>query len=293
MDSAIQVFCCYARKDQLLLEDLKTHLMLLQREGLITLWADTDIDAGKEWEKEVSKHLNTAQIILLLISADFMNSDYCYSIEMKRALERHEQEEACVIPVILRPVHWQNVLGQLQALPKEGKPIKSWPDPEDAFLSVAEGIRKVVEELNKKKPPENNNAAICESSSKTTSTANNIFSTSTPNQTSWRKPLAAELNEFLLLWTRIYGKKREKLIDPFLSELQRKLILTSERLIVLLSRNPDIPAKTASDVGKIAAHLDDLGRMQFFIDGGVSANKFDAEGDVIAESIRTIFEQLK
>jgi len=80
----IEVFCCYAREDQPLLLDLKTHLMPLQREGLITLWADIDINAGEEWEKEIHRHLNTAQIILLLISSDFLASEYCYSIEMQR-----------------------------------------------------------------------------------------------------------------------------------------------------------------------------------------------------------------
>src|SRR5437868_394570 len=118
MASPLEIFCCYARKDQQFLNDLKDHLMSLERQGLITVWADTDINAGSEWEKEIEKHLNTAQIILLLVSPAFMNSDYCYSKEMKQALERHKQGEARVIPIILRPVYWQGVLGHLQALPK-------------------------------------------------------------------------------------------------------------------------------------------------------------------------------
>ncbi len=82
METPLQVFCCYARKDQPLLQELKAHLALLVREGLITLWADGDIDAGMEWEEEIHHHLNAAHIILLLISPDFMASDYCYGIEM-------------------------------------------------------------------------------------------------------------------------------------------------------------------------------------------------------------------
>ncbi len=145
---SIEVFCCYAREDQPLLLDLKTHLMPLQREGLITLWADIDINAGEEWEKEIHRHLNTAQIILLLISSDFLASEYCYSIEMQRSMERHERGEARVIPIILRPASWQRTpLGKLQALPTDASPITSrkWHDQDEAFYDVAEGIREAVE----------------------------------------------------------------------------------------------------------------------------------------------------
>jgi hypothetical protein len=153
---SIEIFCCYARKDQALLSELKAHLMPLQRRGLIKIWADTDIGAGIEWEKEIEKHLDTAQIILLLVSADFMNSEYCYSTEMKRAIERHNQKEACVIPIILRPVHWQDILGNIQALPTDAKPVmsSSWHNTDDAFFNVAEGIRKVVEEISRQSTPQ-------------------------------------------------------------------------------------------------------------------------------------------
>src|SRR6266700_717280 len=98
----VEILCCYARKDQLLLNNLKSHLMPLQRQGRITLWADTDIDAGMEWENEIDKHLDTAQIILLLVSPDFIASEYWYGKEMKRAMARYEAGEAQVVPVILR-----------------------------------------------------------------------------------------------------------------------------------------------------------------------------------------------
>ena len=143
---AVKIFFCYAREDEALLNKLQTHLRPLQRQGLIDAWHDRDISAGTEWEKAIDENLNTAQIILLLVSPDFMNSDYCYSIEMKRALERHVAGEARVIPVILRPVDWKkSPLGKLQALPKDGKPVTSWLDQDEAFFNVAEGIRKVVE----------------------------------------------------------------------------------------------------------------------------------------------------
>lgn len=139
----IGIFCCYARKDQSLFLDLKAHLMPIQQEGLITLWADVDINAGAEWEDEIQRHLNTAQIILLLVSPAFMTSNYCYSTEMKRAMERHEQGEAHVIPIILRPVIWQGApFGKLQALPEEAKPITLWDNLDAALENVARGVQK-------------------------------------------------------------------------------------------------------------------------------------------------------
>jgi hypothetical protein len=144
----VEVFCCYARKDQALLNDLKTHLSPLQRQNLIRIWNDTDITPGSNYETEINKHLNTAQIILLLVSSSFVASEYCYSIEMQRAIERHNRGEARVIPIILYPVHWQYTpIGKLQALPTNGKPISTWQSRDDAFYDVVEGIRKAVEEI--------------------------------------------------------------------------------------------------------------------------------------------------
>jgi len=122
----------------------------LHRKGLIDIWHDRDISAGTEWEREIDQHFNEAQIILLLVSPDFMASDYCYGIEMKRALERHERGEAYVIPVILRPVYWKvGGLDRLQALPTNGKPIlhRDWDNEDEAFLEIVHGICKVVDLL--------------------------------------------------------------------------------------------------------------------------------------------------
>ena len=124
MISTIEIFCCYAREDQELLRNLQKHLMPLQRQGLITIWSDTDINAGATWEEEIDKHLNTAHIILLLVSPDFMASEYCYSKEMKQAMQRHERGEARVIPIILRPTYWKGApFDKLQALPANARPV--------------------------------------------------------------------------------------------------------------------------------------------------------------------------
>jgi hypothetical protein len=104
----IEIFYSYAHEDEKQRKELDKHLYNMRRQGLIAEWYDRDISAGMEWEHEIDIHLNTAQIILLLISPDFMASDYCYSIEMQRAMERHEAGEARVIPIILKHVDWQD-----------------------------------------------------------------------------------------------------------------------------------------------------------------------------------------
>lgn len=145
---SISIFCCYAHEDEKLLNKLKAHLSPLQKGNIIDMWYDRDIRAGTEWGHDIDHHLNTSPIILLLVSPDFMNSDYCYGIEMKRALERHEKKEVCVIPIILRHVHWRGQLGKLQALPISGKPItdRHWRNMDEAFNNVVEGILKVIED---------------------------------------------------------------------------------------------------------------------------------------------------
>jgi hypothetical protein len=146
----IEVFCCYARRDKPLLDDLRNHLKILERQGLITIWNDTDISPGSDWEDEVEKHLNTAHIILLLISAEFVASDYCYSKEMKRAIERHERGEARVIPVILRPGYWHGApFTRLHALPSGAKPVisSSWHSQDEALLDVVKGIREAIKSI--------------------------------------------------------------------------------------------------------------------------------------------------
>src|SRR6266566_7598998 len=120
---SIKIFFCYAHKDIKWLNELKKHLDPYKRTGTVEIWHDADISAGVEWEPEIAKHLNDADIILLLISVDFVASDYCYNIELKRAIERHERKEARVIPIIIRPVSWKKVeaLKKLQVLPRNEK----------------------------------------------------------------------------------------------------------------------------------------------------------------------------
>lgn len=142
----VDAFYSYSPKDERLRNELENHLALLQRQGVIKGWYDRRIQAGDERQSEIDEHLNSARIILLLVSVDFIASDYCYGLEMERALERHERGEAIVIPIILRPVDWESSpFGKLQALPKDNRPVTKWSDRDEAFANIAQDIRKVIE----------------------------------------------------------------------------------------------------------------------------------------------------
>ena len=144
----VKVFFSYAHEDEELRDKLATHLNTLRRQGIIQEWHDRQIGAGLEWAGEIDRNLEAAHIILLLVSADFIGSDYCMDKELSRAMERHEMGETRVIPVILRPVDWEGLsFSKLQALPTDGKPITSWSDQDEAFLNVAKGIRSVVQRI--------------------------------------------------------------------------------------------------------------------------------------------------
>ncbi len=107
---------------------------------------DRKIVAGEEWEHRIDEWLKTAQVILLLISADFLASDYCFGVEMKMALERHERGEAKVIPVIVRPVDWKgSPFSKLQFLPRDGKAVSQWATRDEAYKNITEGIREAIQ----------------------------------------------------------------------------------------------------------------------------------------------------
>jgi TIR domain len=145
----IRIFCCYAHEDRNLLRRLKTHLYPLQRGKIISsIWYDQNITAGSVWEEEIKAQLNTSNIVLLLVSADFLASEYCYGVEMKLAIERHERGEAIVIPIILKPAFWQETpFYKLQALPPGAKPVTEWETQDQAFNKIAEGINLVAQQL--------------------------------------------------------------------------------------------------------------------------------------------------
>jgi TIR domain len=146
---AIRVFYSYAHEDKALRDELEKYLMALKRQGLIEPWHDRDISAGKDWKHEIDTYLNRAQIILLLISKNFIHSDYCYGIELSRAIQRGKANEATIIPILLRPCDWEELsFSEYQVLPKNQQPISSryWRNQDEAFREVAKGIREVVQQ---------------------------------------------------------------------------------------------------------------------------------------------------
>jgi TIR domain len=140
------VFVSYAHKDERYRQRLEISLIQLQRDGLITVWHDRKILPGQEWDQEIDRNLESAEIILLLVSPDFLGSKYAYGREMLRALERHQSRSATVVPIILRPSDWQHsLLAPLQALPSEGRPVARWSDRDQAWLDVAQGLRRLIQ----------------------------------------------------------------------------------------------------------------------------------------------------
>src|SRR5947209_20002492 len=119
----IKLFCAYAHADEYLRNELDKHLAPLQRQGFIEIWYDRQILPGMEWKSEIEKQLTSARIIVLLISSDFIASNFCYSNEMERALQRHASGGASVVPVILRPADWQQApFGKIPCLPRNAGP---------------------------------------------------------------------------------------------------------------------------------------------------------------------------
>ena len=154
------LFFSYSHADETFRNQLETHLSSLKRQEFIATWHDRRITAGSHVGNTIDANLNAAAVILLLISPDFISSDYCYERELARAMERHETGEARVIPVILRPCDWHSLpFGKLLAAPKDGKPISRWPDLDEAYLDVVLQIKAALKEMGKANPPSNPSVA--------------------------------------------------------------------------------------------------------------------------------------
>lgn len=149
---SLQVFISYSHEDEELRNQLVKHLEPLRRMELIETWHDRKIKPGDDWKDVISENLKRSDIILLLVSIDFINSKYCYDIELEQALERHENHEATVIPIILRNCLWAHTpFAKLQALPTGTKAVKAWGDIDEAFKNIATGVQVVAEEILAKK----------------------------------------------------------------------------------------------------------------------------------------------
>lgn len=143
-----EVFICYAHQDEDLKDELYIHLASLVQAGKIQPWQDRNIEAGSEWDDESKTRLESANIILLLITHHFILSPYSFGKEMKQAMERHKDGTAQVIPVILKPCRWnQTKFSQLQVVPTEANPVTLWESQEAALQDVIHGIERIADTL--------------------------------------------------------------------------------------------------------------------------------------------------
>ncbi|KLN60799.1 hypothetical protein WH96_10010 [Kiloniella spongiae] len=162
----MKTFISYSHKDASVLERLHTHLAPLKRDKIIETWYDRDILAGSDLDNEISNKLNNSELFLLLISPDFLASDYCYNKEMHVALEKHQTGKARVIPIIIEPCDWlTSPLRALKALPRDGIPVSDWINPNTAFLDITKELRSLAQEpIKKTQTPEINRNTITNNS---------------------------------------------------------------------------------------------------------------------------------
>lgn len=146
-----KIFISYSHKDEPFKDQLMVHLSSLKRRGFIQEWHDRKLKAGEEWDKKIKQELLDADIILLLISSDFIASNYCFDVEITKAMERHNQNNAIVVPIILRPCDWSDLsFGKVQALPKDAFPISKWSDIDEGYLNIIEGIKSIIKNQSSK-----------------------------------------------------------------------------------------------------------------------------------------------
>ena len=167
MPKPVEVFISYSHKDEKLKDRLVEHLSLLKRQGYINVWHDRVIKAGQNWSSAIDTALDNSELVLCLVSPSFIGSDYCYGVEMQRALDNHRTGQTTVIPIILRPVDWtHSPLGDLQALPAGGRPVVDWETRDQAFYEISSSIRSMLEPKSKPdlaaiREPASKNVSIC------------------------------------------------------------------------------------------------------------------------------------
>jgi len=146
------VFIIYAREDEPFRAELKKQLLPMERSGMLRVWTDRELIAGEHWEPAIKKQLKSADLILMLVSSDYFDSDYIHAVELREAIERHERGEARVVPVIVRPCAWETdtVVNSLQVLPTDGVPVndtRHWHTHEAAWVDVVRGVRRTLQQL--------------------------------------------------------------------------------------------------------------------------------------------------
>jgi hypothetical protein len=148
----VSIFISYAREDRESVRALKNHMSNLQGLGLVSAWHDAEISPGVLWETEIKAAMAKAELMLLLVSSDFMSSDYIRRVEVKQAFERQSRNLMTIVPILIRSVDIVgNRLSALQALPSNGRPVSEWPDADKAYVDIVDGIRRTVESIRSSK----------------------------------------------------------------------------------------------------------------------------------------------
>jgi hypothetical protein len=236
--STIEVFFSYSHTDNKMREKLEKHLSALRRENVITGWHDRKIMPGTEWKNQIDEHIETSHIIVLLISADFLNSDYCYDVELKRAIARQDAGEARLIPIILRPCDWlKTPFGKLQALPRDGKPVSDFPTQDHAFSEVARGIRRVVEEMGNPLRQVQSSIARRRGPSKRDKTpANDPHSASPANSVQIPKEVAEKLERMRFINAGLKSNEELMYNDALMAEYRTMLAEMVETFLPLVKQ---------------------------------------------------------
>lgn len=149
---SIKLFISYCSEDKVYRKSLEKHLSLMEYDNEIETWSDREISPGEEWEREIEKNLESADVIVFLVSSDFIASKYCFDVEVKRAMEKHEKGDSIVLPIVVRVCDWQRApFSKLEVLPEKARAVTKWEDEDEAWLSIISGIRKAVGLLKAKK----------------------------------------------------------------------------------------------------------------------------------------------
>ena len=154
----VSLFYSYAHEDETLRDELAGHLKILERRGLISAWHDRQIVPGQAWGQAIDKNLSNADLVLLLVSKDFIGSDYIWGVELAQAMQRQQAQECEVVPIIVRavdidPTDYDDLpFLKLQALPPDLKPVTSWTNRDEAWTQVAKGLRATVSLIRSRRP---------------------------------------------------------------------------------------------------------------------------------------------
>ncbi len=250
----LRFFVSYSHEDESYKDELLKHLSSLIRSGAIASWDDRQIPIGGEWDHQIKSEMNNADVILLLISSDFLNSAYCNDVEVKRAMERHHSTDdpAVVVPIILRHCDWTDTgFAKLQALPKNAKPISSFADKDEAYVYIVKQIKSLIRSRNQPKTPTPTPAPA-------TNTHSNPSTSHTPTATPTPITTGPGVDEIRLL---IGQNKTEKAIQAMMAIAKEKdedvynaLIMQSGRLSSA-QKNAMMGVANASDTNRVFAQV--------------------------------------